>query len=106
MAQPAATTLAEVSRWVTSRQMKIEVMAKAAMGSGMARALPTSTPTTLEAAQELWEKRFTSSARSAVQPPSSKRRMDTPKLSSVTVAANRKASHRGAPAHQGASEAE
>ncbi len=35
-----ATILAEVNFWVTSRQMKMDVMAKAAMGTGMSTAAP------------------------------------------------------------------
>ena len=73
-----ATILAEVNFWVTSRQMKMAVMAKAAMGTGMSTAAPTAQPTMFEIVQELWENRFTMSARSTDQLPSAKRAVFTP----------------------------
>ncbi len=78
MADTMATMLADVSFCVTMRQMKIEVMANDAMLSGMLRALPTSTPTTLESVQELWENKLVMSARSTDQSPSAKRWVETP----------------------------
>ena len=78
MANAAATTLAGVTFCVTSRQMKMDVMAKEAMASGMPTALPTSTPATFDSAHELCEKRFTSVARPTDQPPSSNFAVFTP----------------------------
>ena len=58
--------------------MKIEVMAKEAIASGMPIALPTSTPTVHESVQEVHENRFTNRARRTDQPPSSNLRVFTP----------------------------
>ena len=73
-----AMIFAEVNFWVTNRQMKMAVMAKAAIFTGMATAAPTAQPTTLEMVHELWENRFTMSARSTDQLPSAKRAVFTP----------------------------
>ena len=55
---------------VTSRQMKMDVMANDAMAKGTPTALPTSAPTTLESAHELCESTFTSKARLTDHAPS------------------------------------
>ena len=77
-ATAAATRFAGVGLCVTSRQMKMEVMANAAMASGTPMALPTSTPATFESAQELCENRLTSVARPTDQSPASNLAVFTP----------------------------
>lgn len=47
-------------------------------GHGMSTAAPTAQPTMFEIVQELWENRFTMSARSTDQLPSAKRAVFTP----------------------------
>ena len=86
MATNAATAFSNVTFCVTSKQIKIDVMAKLAMASGMPSALPISTPATLDSVHDVHEHRFTTVARRTFHVPVAKFAMFTPKLSSVTVA--------------------
>ena len=105
-AHTAAMMLIDVRFCMTSRQMKMDVMANAAMGSGMLMALPTSTPTTFESAQDVCENMLVMSARSTDQSPSENRAVDMPNVSSVTLAAKQNESHFGASLQSGAKQAE
>ena len=86
--------------------MKIDVIANAAIARGIPIAFPMNTPTTHDAVHEDWEHRFTSVARATDQPPCSNILVLTPKLSSVTVAANKKERRLETPSHHGANAAE
>lgn len=93
-------TLDEINRrypgfisWSVKRHRKMDVMAKAATATGIASASPTITPTALDTPQLVMQSRFTSVACSPDQDPFWNSSRFTPKLSSVTVAANRKVSH-------------
>ena len=91
---------------VTNKQMKMLVMAKLAMASGMPSAPPMSTPATLDNVQEVHEHMLTMVARGTFQVPVAKLDMFTPKLSSVTVAENKNDRRLGSLAHMGAKDAE
>ena len=71
--------------------MKMAVMAKEASAVGTETRLPSTTPETLASAQVVMEQRLTTVARATSQPPFWNCARFTPKLSSVTVAENRKA---------------
>ena len=106
MATTAATTFSNVIFCVTSRQMKMLVMAKLAMASGMPSAPPMRTPATLDSVQEVHEQMLTMVARGTFHVPVAKFAMFTPKLSSVTVAENKNDRRLGSLAHIGAKDAE
>ena len=106
MATTAATAFSNVMFCVTSKQMKMLVMAKLAMASGMPSAPPMSTPATLDSVQEVHEHMLTMVARGTFQVPVAKLDMFTPKLSSVTVAENKNDRRLGSLAHIGAKDAE
>ena len=106
MALTAATTFSKETPCVTNKQINIEVMANEAMARGTPIALPSNVPATHESAHADSENRFTNVARWTVQPPSRNLFVLTPKLSSVTVAANRKDNGLETPWQRGANEAE